>query len=312
MTPKALPHLAPRKLDSHKGDYGRALLIGGSRGMSGAIALTAMATLRGGAGLVTVATPDACADVVASFHPSYMTLPLASDADGRIGTAARGQIEDIIDRFDVIACGPGMGRSDAISELVTWIYETMPKPMVVDADGLNALGPSLTCRATDDARPSLTRRATMKESDRTVGPRILTPHLGEFQRLLGRQLADEEDRDEVAKAFAAETETVLVLKGHQTIVTDGLSLEHNSTGNPGMATGGSGDVLTGLVTALLCQHLSPLDAAWLGVYLHGLAGDLAAEQVGQVSLLATDLCDHLPQAFQILADRQSESDSNTR
>jgi NAD(P)H-hydrate epimerase len=273
-----LPRLAPRASESHKGSYGTALIVGGSRGMSGAVALAGMAALRGGAGLVRLAVPSVVLDTVATFEPSYMTIPLPSDRAGRISADARDRILAAAESATLIALGPGLGRSPGLGLLTSWLYEHLDKPMVVDADGLNALA----------GRPdSLTRPG---------GPRILTPHPGEFDRLAGRRLSPDERRT-LAIELATRWKAVVVLKGHGTCVTDGQHCSINPTGNPGMATGGSGDVLTGLVTALACQGLSPLDAARLGVYLHGLAGDLAAAELGQVSLIASDLVRFLPQAF---------------
>jgi NAD(P)H-hydrate epimerase len=272
-----LPRLPPRAVDAHKGDFGTALLIGGSRGMAGAVALAGMATLRGGAGRVRLATADVCLETVAAFEPSYMTVPLPSDRAGRIAVAARPKIAAAATAATVVAYGPGLGRSLGLNLLGSWLYEKLPQLMVVDADGLNALA----------ARPeSLTRPG---------GPRILTPHPGEFARLVGRGTTSDE-RESLAVEMAAHWNVVIVLKSHHTCVTDGRRRWHNWTGNPGMATGGAGDVLTGLITALACQGLAPWDAARLGVYLHGLAGDLAAKELGQVSLVASDLVRFVPKA----------------
>jgi ADP-dependent NAD(P)H-hydrate dehydratase len=279
MTNISLPELPPRAAESHKGDFGRALLVGGSRGMSGAIALAGMSTLRSGAGLVTLATPAACLDVVASFEPSYMTVPLANDEDGRIAYAAQPTIEQLAKVATCVACGPGLGRSDELRKLVPAIYQTIAKPMVIDADGLNALA----------SRPELLAKHG--------GPRILTPHPGEFRRLVGKAAENREQLEKMAIQMAADTGTVIVLKGHRTLITDGNAALYNSTGNPGMATGGSGDVLTGIITALICQSMSPLEATQLGVHLHGLAGDLAAAELGQESMIASDLVGFLSSAF---------------
>lgn len=274
-----LPQLPPRAADSHKGDFGRALLVGGSRGMAGSVALAGQAALRGGAGLVTLAVPDVIQPTVAGFDPCYMTLPLPSDAEGRLCKTAHRQLIEAADRATVVACGPGLGRSADLVNLVGRLYFEVAKPLVVDADGLNALA----------SQPDLLARPG--------GPRVLTPHPGEFARLFGKESSPPEERRERAIDLALRANAVLVLKGHRTLVTDGHRCEVNTTGNPGMATGGTGDVLTGVITALLCQGLSPFDAAHLGVYLHGLAGDFAAARTGQVSLVASDLLDHLPEAF---------------
>jgi ADP-dependent NAD(P)H-hydrate dehydratase len=303
VTRSPLPQLPPRRPDSHKGDYGRALLVGGSRGMAGAIALAGRATLCSGAGLVTLAVPRSIQDLVASFSPCYMTQGL-EDQDGQFTQAAGANLissdgPTLESLWTCIALGPGLGRSDTLTRIVELVYQVVRQPMVVDADALFALA----------ARPEALARP--------AGPRILTPHPGEFSRLTGKpysfahriEVAAELARgdDDLHYEFRDKTtapggprsrpETIVVLKGHQTVVTDGNRYSINHTGNPGMATGGSGDVLTGVVTGLLCQGLSPFDAARLGVHVHGLAGDLAAEELGQVSLIASDLIEYLPKAF---------------
>jgi NAD(P)H-hydrate epimerase len=281
LTAAALPQLPRRRADSHKGDFGRALVVGGSRGMSGAIALAGKATLRSGAGLVTLAVPRAVQDVVAAFEPSYMTRGLA-DADGQLTAAAADEVIELSQRATAVALGPGLSRSAALTDLVARLYLEIERPMVVDADALFALSEKA------------------KVLQQTGGPRVITPHPGEFARLTG-QAYDAARRAEAAAALAqcdSTNKTVVVLKGDHTVMTDGARVYINQTGNPGMATGGTGDVLAGVITALLCQGLPPFDAARLGVHVHGKAGDLAAQELGQVSLIASDLLDYLPQAFQ--------------
>ncbi len=273
-----LPWLPQRAVDAHKGDFGLALIVGGSRGMVGAVALAGMAALRGGAGLVRLAVPDVCQDSVAALEPSYMTVALPSDDAGRLGLHAHETIVELAGAATVVACGPGLGRSGELDQLVGRLYRELAKPLVVDADALNALA----------TQPDVLAQPG--------GPRILTPHPGEFTRLIGERLARQQ-REAVAVELAARCGTVIVLKGHRSLITDGDRCAKNTTGNPGMATGGSGDVLTGLITALACQDLSPLDAARLGVYLHGLAGDLGAAELGHESLIAGDLVRFLPNAF---------------
>ncbi len=279
-TSSPLPMLPPRKADSHKGDYGRALVVGGSRGMSGAIAMAGLATLRSGAGLVTLAVPQSVQEVVASYCPCYMTHGLPEE-NGQFISAAADEIMALAANANVFALGPGLARSSNLTAFVQRLYREVPLPMVVDADALFALAEN----------PSVL--------EQPGGIRVLTPHPGEFARLAGN-LPEAAERASTAAVFArrdASGKTVIVLKGHHTVVTDGTRFSINHTGNPGMATGGSGDVLTGITTALLCQGLSPFDAARLGVYVHGLAGDLAAAELGQVSLIATDLIHFLPRAF---------------
>jgi NAD(P)H-hydrate epimerase len=276
-----LPKLPPREPDSHKGTFGRALLVGGSRGMTGAIALAGMATLRSGAGLVTLAVPESVLAIVAAYEPSYMTIGLAEveHSPGQLGGSALAQIKSGAETATCVAVGPGIGRSDAITKLVNELYRDIPQPLVIDADALFALAQ----KKNSLAKPG--------------GPRILTPHLGEFQRLLQRDALERDEAESLAVQMAADNNIIVVLKGQHTLVTDGRESFHNVTGNPGMATGGSGDVLTGVITALACQGLAPYEAAQLGVYLHGLAGDLCANDFGQVGMIASDIVKYLPRAF---------------
>ena len=254
------------------------MLIGGSRGMAGSISLSGMAALRVGAGLVTLAVPESILDVVATFDPCFMTVPLPEhdDRPGQICAPARTKIQSLADNANCVAYGPGIGRSDGLDLLVAWLYEHLPQPMVIDADGLNGLAR----RPEGLANPG--------------GPRILTPHPGEFRRLVSEEEFDREAAEAKCVELAREHGIIMVLKGHRTFVTDGAQQYHNSTGNPGMATGGTGDVLTGIITALVCQGLTAFEAAQLGVHLHGAAGDLAAEELGQVGMIASDLIQFLP------------------
>ena len=274
-----LPQLPRRAEDAHKGDFGLALIVGGSRGMSGAVALAGMAALRGGAGLVRLAVPDVCLDTVAGVEPSYMTAGLPADDDGRLVDRAYDKIAELAEVATVVACGPGLGRSDELDRLVGRLYRGLSKPMVFDADALSALA----------TQPDLLHNPP--------AARILTPHPGEFTRLIGKRLNGLQ-RESAAVELATRCGVVVVLKGHRTFVTDGQRQTKNTTGNPALATGGSGDVLTGLITALACQGLEPIDAARLGVYIHGLSGDLAAAELGEVSTIASDLVQFLPDAFE--------------
>jgi NAD(P)H-hydrate epimerase len=280
-SPARLPRLAPRAPDSHKGTFGHALIIGGSRGMAGAVGLASMSCLRSGAGLVTAATSSAVQASVAGFEPSLMTVPLPHDDAGRIVPVAMSVLAEHLEKATAIGLGPGLGQSDALTELVGQLYQTVKQPMVVDADALNVLS----------KQPAILPHA--------AGPRVFTPHPGEFARLTGRDKIPLDQRETLARDFAHRNGIVLVLKGHRTVITDGTQLALNATGNPGMATGGTGDVLTGLITSLLCQQLAPYDAARLGCHVHGLAGDLAADELGQISLIASDLVKYLPMAWQL-------------
>jgi NAD(P)H-hydrate epimerase len=246
--------------------------------MTGAITLAGLAALRGGAGLVRLAVPESCLPIVAAAEPSYMTLPLPQDAAGRLAATAEEAILAAAANATVLALGPGLGRSAELECLVSRLWQRLDRPLVVDADGLNAL-------AADRAVLPL-----------AAGPRILTPHPGEFARLVGQKF-DAPARHQAAHELASRCRAIVVLKGHRTLITDGRRAALNTTGNPGMATGGSGDVLTGLIAALWCQGLEAFAAARLGVYLHGLAGDLAAAELGEVSLVASDLVRFLPRAF---------------
>ena len=244
--------------------------------------LAGMACLRSGAGLVRIAVPEDAADTVAGFEPSYMVTSLPCDAvSGDLAAAeAKSELEKLLEWATCIAIGPGLGRSPAKTEIVRWLYKTAKQPLVVDADALNILA----------ERPD--------ELAGKAGPRILTPHPGEFARLSGTKADSREAQIAAAQKLAWEKHVIILLKGHHTCITSGNEEATNQTGNPGMATGGCGDVLTGVITALVCQGLTPFDAAVLGAHVHGLAGDLAAGELGQVSLIASDLVRFLPRAFQ--------------
>ncbi len=253
--------------------------------MAGAISLSGMAALRSGAGLVTIATPRCVQATVAGFSPAYMTVGLA-DNDDTFETPAIDPLLDWAAKADVIAIGPGLGRTPGVAAMVKRLYTEVPKPMIVDADGLNALAEVPAVLASPG------------------GPRVLTPHPGEFARLTGESVGVRPStRSKAALHLASRDtsrQTVVLLKGAGTVIANQKQYAVNSTGNPGMATGGTGDVLTGIVAALAAQGLDPWQAARLAAHVHGLAGDLAVEQYGQVSLVATDLIDLLPRAFRQL------------
>jgi NAD(P)H-hydrate epimerase len=276
-----LPTLAKRPADSNKGMYGHVLVIAGGRGMAGAAALVGASALRSGAGLVRVACPAEVQPTVASFEPSYMTYPLESDEDGLIRfQPARRALGRLLEQADVLAIGPGLGQSSEIRELVHWVVEEVTLPTVLDADALNTLAG---------------QTETLADLRRPV---VLTPHPGEFARLTGRPVREiQADREGHAVALAQADHLVVVLKGVHTIVTDGSRLYVNDTGNPGMATGGAGDALTGVIAALIGQKLGAFEAAQLGVHVHGLAGDIARDQNGEIGLIAGDIVDSLPDAF---------------
>jgi NAD(P)H-hydrate epimerase len=280
--------LQPRDPEGHKGTYGHALLAGGAPGKAGAVILGARAAVRVGTGLVTAAVPAPIRDVVDLGSVESMTLGLPADGLGSLDESAAAQVLAAAEGKDALALGPGLGLEAGTVEAVRRIVRECTLPLVLDADGLNAFAD----RAEEIAgRPdgALT---------------VLTPHPGELARLLGGSAADiQKDRLAAVRQAAARTRAIVVLKGHRTLVATPEGEVHiNPTGNPGMATGGSGDVLTGMIAGLLAQGAAGagpdgLDAVLLAVYLHGLAGDLAAARLGQASLAAGDLIDSLPAAF---------------
>jgi len=278
---ESIPKLKPRAIDAHKGDFGKVCIIAGSIGMSGAAALAGRSALRAGAGLVRVATPRSVLPVVASTEPCFTTIALPEDSTGRISAKAINTILNAIRENDALAFGPGIGVSGALQSVLEALLEQEQLRLIIDADGLN----------------NLTR---MKEWPAKLKAKlILTPHPGEMKRLWSGLFREQlpSERQQQAAQLAQRTKSIVALKGAGTVVTDGEKVYINKTGNPGMATAGSGDVLTGVITALMGQGLSNFDAAVLGVYIHGLAGDIAAEKIGQISLIATDIIDSLGEAF---------------
>lgn len=280
--------LLQRPTDGHKYDFGRVLVIGGCRAMAGAPALAGMAALRAGAGVVEIAVPESIAATVAGFNPCLIVHALAEDADGAFAAEALHGWQSLAQRADVLVLGPGMGRAAHLVQAVLALWQAFPRTLLVDADGLSALA-SLSAGAMDQAQ----------------GPRILTPHAGEMARLSGSGPMQRAALEDQARAYAKARQAVLVLKGRHTLVSDGGAGWHNDTGNPGMATAGSGDVLSGVIAALSAQRLPPLLAARFGVWLHGLAGDLAAEALSVPAMTATDILDHLPAAWRIAARNMS-------
>ncbi len=316
-TVSSIPKLPSRKPDAHKGNFGRVLIIGGSRGMIGAPALTANAALRSGAGLVTIACPESIYLAVATLCPCATTIPLPEDANGRLDPTRAIQAIDESHmlghpaRPTVIAAGTGLGRGNvrfdhAWRKLIAEFAVNRNIPIVLDADGINAM-PTLDLK--DDKPPESNWSNLM-----------LTPHPGEMARLCNTTAADVQSRRrEIVVAAArranlqnsteanksggaADKKTAaagctILLKGAGTLVCDGSRIYTNKTGNPGMATGGSGDVLTGIIAALIGQGMPPFDAAVLGAHVHGLAGDLTARVTTLTSMIATDLIAALPRAF---------------
>ena len=278
---REVPKLKPRPVDGHKGTFGRVYVVAGSIGMTGAAALVGRAALRAGAGLVRVATAKSALPIVAAIEPSYTMQPLAEDSAGRVSAKAINTILDAAQENDVMAIGPGLGQSPGLRSIVETLIQQEGLRLIIDGDGLNNLS-----KLGDWPRK---RKAHV----------TLTPHPGEMNRLWSGLFREDmpPDRQETATRMASTTGAVVVLKGAGTIVADANHVYINTTGNPGMATAGSGDVLTGITAALMGQGLDNFDSAVLGVYAHGLAGDIAAEELGQTSLIATDIINALPQAF---------------
>lgn len=270
-----------RKHLTHKGDYGKVLIASGSVGHTGAASLAATASLRGGSGLVTLAIPESLNDILEHKVTEVVTVPLPETKERTFSAQAVKPLLSLEKQCDVWVIGPGISTHPETEKFLVQLLPKITKPAVLDADALNIL-------------------AKNKELLKKVkAPLVLTPHEGEMARLLGKTPASiQKNRWESARAFAKEHKVVLVLKGAGTVVADPKgNIFINSTGNPGMATAGSGDILAGLIGSFLGQDLSPLDAAKLGVVLHGEAGDLAAEEVGEPSLMSGDLLWSLPRAI---------------
>ncbi len=282
-----LPTPPPRPADAHKGTFGSVLLVAGSTGLSGAASLAGRGALHGGAGLVTVAIPQSIAFIVAVAHSSYMTIPLEDDDKGRVKVEAIPRLERALESQSCIGLGPGLGQSSDVAKVVQHLNRHCEKPMVIDADGLNAFA----------GKANLLR---IREAD---APRILTPHPGEFSRLTGIDLTTvQSDRAVHAVEFAKTNAVVIVLKGRHTIVTNGVQVAINSTGSTALATGGTGDVLTGLIASLVAQGMTDFEAARLGVHLHGLAGEAAGDRFTDRYATSVDLADHLGAAWKQFLD----------
>ena len=273
-----LPPLPAREPDSHKGTYGRILLVAGSPGMPGAAVLAARAALRSGSGLVTVAFAESLAPSFTAALPEAMQLPLPEPGSPNHDEEVAERLgDDLAGRFDAIGAGPGLGASAASRRVLEYVLARYSGPQVLDADALNLIADGLQLGDCEQ--------------------RIWTPHPGEFERLTGSLPSGDQERLEATGRFVAERGGTVLLKGNRTVVHDGDRFYVNLSGNPGMATAGSGDVLTGVITSLLGQGVGRFEAAQLGAWLHGFAGDIAAESLGQPSLTAGDLINYLPEAF---------------
>lgn len=272
--------LPPRPAAGHKGTFGHLLVVGGCRGKSGALALSAAGGLRSGAGLVTAAGPASLQPVLAQQLLEAMTEPLA-EVDGHLSLQALLALQQLWQDKAALALGPGLGQSEEARALARRLVVDCPLPLVLDADGLNALGPE----------PGLLLERAALET-------VLTPHPGEMSRLCGLTIAEiEADRVAIARSFARRYQVVLVLKGARSLIaTPQGEIFVNASGNPGLASGGTGDVLTGLIAGLLAQGMAAADAAVLGVYLHGLAAERLSRQQGVAGLAASDLARELPAA----------------
>lgn len=259
-----------RKADTHKGDYGKILMLCGSRGFTGAAALAAMGALRVGAGLVYCGVPESIYAIEAVKLTEPVVFPLP-DREGKLDADAAEQIAGYLPKMDVVCMGCGLGISTGTEQVTEFVLKSFRGPVLLDADGINLMA----------AHKDILR-------DRTA-PTILTPHAGEFLRFSGR-----EANPETVEELARELSCIILSKGHRTIITDGQVCYHNPTGNPGMASGGSGDVLAGVIAGLLGQGLPPLEAAAVGAWLHGKAGDVCAASIGEYGMVPGDLLEVLP------------------
>lgn len=264
--------LPERDMLAHKGDFGKILLLCGSKGYTGAAALAAMGALRSGAGLVYLGVPESIYTIEATKLLEPIVLPLP-DLEGRLSIVAWQKILELLPQMDAVLFGPGLGQSDAVSEILGKLLLTYNGPLVLDADGINCLR----------YHKDIVRGRT--------APTVLTPHQGEFNRL-----CDKLSGDRIADgcSLARDLGVIIVLKGHQTVITDGVRVYINETGNPGMAVGGSGDVLAGMIVSLIGQRLEPLEAAACAAWIHGAAGDICAREIGQYGLLPSDMLSAIP------------------
>lgn len=265
--------LPVRVRDTHKGSYGKVLLLCGSTGFTGAACLAAKAAMRTGSGLVYLGVPEAIYPVVASGLEEPVVFPLPCDAQGRLSMAAAREILSRLPKMDAILMGCGMGQSAELTQLLSLVLEAAEVPVVLDADGINGLA----------AHKDVLRKRTV--------PLILTPHDGEFRRLCR---ATGESRYTETMKLARELNSMILRKGYRTLITDGITVYRNHTGNPGMAKGGSGDVLSGILVSLLGQGVEPLQAAALAAWIHGAAGDQAAGEMGEYGMLPSDLLERIP------------------
>ncbi len=274
-----------RQSATNKGDFGHALVIAGSSGYTGAAYLTSQAALLSGVGLVTLAVGRSLYEIMATKLTEVMVRPFFETRDLSLSLLAEKELLAFSEKCNCLAIGPGISQNKETQSLIRNIIAKVEKPVVLDADGINAF--AVHSELLKNVKSSL----------------VLTPHPGEMARLIGKERDEiQKNRKDVALGFASEYNTVLVLKGHETVVASpGGEYYINQTGNPGMATGGTGDVLTGIITGFIAQGITPFEASILAVYFHGLAGDLVAKEKGLLSLIATDILNKLPEALKVLA-----------
>lgn len=278
--------LPSRKKDTHKGTYGHLFIIGGSPGLTGAVCLASMAALKTGCGLVTAGVPESLHDIFEVKLTEVMTKPLSETGRKTIGILALEQCLEFIEKIDGILIGPGISTESGTAEFFKLLIPSIKKPVVIDADGLKLLSRN---------------KDILEKHENKI---ILTPHPGEMSYLTELSVPEiQANRESVAVEFAKKYDVIVVLKGYRTVVTDGRTTYINLTGNPGMATAGSGDVLSGIIGSLVVQGFPVFESAKMGVYLHGLAGDLAAKKYGEYSLIAGDIIEFLPQAVKSITKK---------
>ncbi|MCP5003572.1 MAG: NAD(P)H-hydrate dehydratase [Planctomycetes bacterium] len=286
---RSLPEFKSRGKDTHKGNFGRVFVLAGSPGMTGAAYLCSKGALRSGSGLVTLGIPESLNSIMETKLTCVMTHPLPETRASTLAFKGREEIRKLCDANDVIALGPGLSQEPETRDLIIWLIANIERTLVIDADGINALVGSID---------------TLNKIRKNV---VLTPHPGEMARLLnlGSTKDIQKDRLNVATRFVESINSTLesdkgltlVMKGNETVVAGSDKVYVNHTGNPGMATAGSGDVLSGIIVSLIGQGMGVFEAAQTGVYIHGLAGDIASRNKGEASMIATDILNYLPDAF---------------
>lgn len=282
MLKKEFSEIVPeRRRDSHKGDYGHVLVLAGSVGLTGAAVLCSLGALRSGCGLVTLGIPKSLNAIMETKLTEVMTKPLPETKNVSLSLEALPKIKKMVKGVDAVALGPGLSTDKATKQLVNKLVKVIDKPLVIDADALNCIA------------------SNIKALKSVKSPIIITPHPGEMSRLSGLEIDTiQRNRQKVVKDLARQCNLIVVLKGNNTVVSDGKANNFvNESGNPGMATGGTGDILTGMIASFLAQGVPAFKAAKLAVYIHGKAGDLAAREKGEIGLIAGDILEKVPEAF---------------